>query len=142
MSRALMIGAKHLPQFCWGLSDLHAANIHRLIPQKSKGGKSPHEITTGRIPDLDIMFAKIFGCPCPFEPAYEVEHKRSSKTEWGWFVGVQWPMALIPRPSDNKVLSISRRKVHCHELIYARFDPSSGCKPEANSRYVRGFHTF
>ena len=39
-------------------------------------------------------------------------------------------MALILRPSDNKVLSISRRKVHCHELIYARFDPSSGCKPE------------
>ena len=40
-------------------------------------------------------------------------------------------MALILRPSDHKVLSISRRKVHCHELIYARFDPSSGCKPEA-----------
>jgi hypothetical protein len=63
MSRALMLGAKHLPQFCWGLSDLHAANIHRLIPQKSKGGKSPHEITTGKLPDLDIMFANCFGCP-------------------------------------------------------------------------------
>ena len=131
MSRSQMIGAKHLPQFCWGLSDLHAANTHRLIPQKAKGGKSPYQITTGRIPDLDVMFAKIFGCPCQYEPAYEVEHKRSPKTEWGWFVGVQWPMALILRPSDHKVLSISRRKVHCHELIYARFDPSSGCKPEA-----------
>ena len=100
MSRSQMIGAKHLPQFCWGLSDLHAANTHMLIPQKARGEKSPYQITTGRLPDLEFMFAKIFGCPCQYEPAYEVEHKRSPKTEWGWFVGVQKPMALILRPSD------------------------------------------
>ncbi len=79
---------------------MHAANIHRLIPQKSKGGKSPHEFTTGKLPDLDIMFAKIFGCLCQYEPAYEVEHKRSAKTEWGWFVGAQWPMALMLAEKD------------------------------------------
>ena len=130
MSRALMLGAKHLPQFCWGLSDIHAAYLHMLIPQKMKQWKSPYEITTGRVPDLEVMFAKVFGCPCQYEPANEVEHKRSAKTEWGWFVGIQWPMALILRPHDLKVISISRRKVHCHESIYARFDPASGIKPE------------
>jgi hypothetical protein len=67
------------------------------------------------------MFAKVFGCPYQYEPASEVEHKRSAKTEWGWFVGIQWLMALILRPYDLKVISISRRKVHCHESIYARF---------------------
>jgi hypothetical protein len=39
-------------------------------------------------------------------------------------------MALILRQHDLKVISISRRKVHCHETIYARFDPASGIKPE------------
>ena len=76
------------------------------------------------------MFAKVFGCPCQYEPATEVEHKRSAKTEWGWFVGVQWPMVLVLRPYDLKVISVSRRKVHCHETIYARFNPASGIKPE------------
>jgi hypothetical protein len=39
-------------------------------------------------------------------------------------------MALILRPGDKKVLSISRRKIHCHETIYARFDPATGAKPK------------
>jgi hypothetical protein len=50
MSRALMFGVGHLPQFCWGLSDFYAAYLHNLIPQKAKQGKSLHEITTGREP--------------------------------------------------------------------------------------------
>ncbi len=83
MSRALMLGAMHLPQFCWGLSDFYAAYIHNLIPQQSKQWKSPYELTTGRTPDLDIMFVRVFGCPCQYEPANVVEHKRSAKTEWG-----------------------------------------------------------
>ena len=48
MSRALMLGAPHLPSFCWGLSDYQAAYIHALIPQQSRLKRSPHEITTGR----------------------------------------------------------------------------------------------
>ncbi len=31
-------------------------------------------------------------------------------------------MALILRPEDNKILSISRKKIHCHEMMYAKFD--------------------
>jgi hypothetical protein len=129
MSRALMAGAPHLPQFCWGLSDLQAAYIHKMLPQKSKNMMSPLEKTTGRPPNLEAMFIKVFGCACQYAPMSGAEHKRASKTKWGWFVGVQWPMVLILRPEDKKVISVSRKKVHCHELCYAKFDPTTQSRP-------------
>jgi hypothetical protein len=129
MSRSLMMGAPHLPKMMWGLSDIHAAYLHMTIPQKGKGNVSPYEITTGRVPDKDLLFIRVFGCPCQYEPAQGVEHKRAAKTEWGWYVGVQWPMVLILRPFDHKVLSISRKKVHCHEEMYAKYDPETMTKP-------------
>jgi hypothetical protein len=79
---------------------------------------------------MDLMFIRPFGCPCQYEPAQGVDHKRSAKTEWGWFVGVQWPMALILRPGDNKMLSISRKKVHCYEIMYAKWDPALDHRPK------------
>ena len=130
MSRSLMIGAPHLPKMMWGLSDIHAAYIHMTIPQKGKGGISPYEITTGRVPDKDLLFIRVFGCPCQYEPANSVDHKRAAKTEWGWYVGVQWPMVLILRPFDQKILSISRKKVHCHEEMYAKYDPETMTRPK------------
>ncbi len=36
-----------------------------------------------------------------------------------YFVGMQWPMVLIMRPEDWKVISVSRKKVLCHEERYA-----------------------
>jgi hypothetical protein len=129
MSRAQMLGAPHLPKMMWGLSDLHAAWVHNALPQKAKQGKTPHEMTTGREPDRDLLFLHVFGCPCQYEPADEVDHKRAAKTEWGWFVGLQWPMVMILRPFDNKVISISRKKVHCHEDMYAKFDSEYQTRP-------------
>ena len=129
MSRAQMIGAPHLPKMMWGLSDLHAAYVHSSLPQKGKQGKSPHEITTGRIPNDDLLFIHVFGCSCQYAPANAPDHKRAPKTEWGWFVGVQWPMVLILRPFDNKVISVSRKKVHCHEMMYAKFDAEYQRRP-------------
>jgi hypothetical protein len=126
ISRSLMLGAPHLPTWVWGMADINAVWIHRTLAQKSKQCRSPYEITTGRLPDDDVLFIRVFGCPCQYEPAYAVEHKRSAKTEWGWFVGIQWPMALILRPADNKVLSISS----CHELMYAMFDPEIQLRPQ------------
>ena len=67
MSRSLMLGAPHLPTFVWGMSDLYAAWIHMTLPQKTKGRKSPYEITTGREPDDDVLFIRVFGCPCQYE---------------------------------------------------------------------------
>jgi hypothetical protein len=114
MSRALLLGAPHLPAFCWGLGDLQAAYLHKLVPQKKMNMMTPYQKTTGRIPNEEVLFVKVFGCPCQYEPHEGAIHKRASKTEWGWFVGVQWPMVLILRPYDEKVISVSRKKVHCH----------------------------
>ena len=108
---------------------MYAAIVHSTIPQKGKGGKSPYEIITKRIPNREVMFIHVFGCPCQYEPANSVEHKRAAKTEWGWFVGLQWPMVLILRPFDLKILSISRKKVHCHEEMYAKFNPETMSRP-------------
>jgi hypothetical protein len=124
-----MAGAPHLPKFCWGLSDLQAAYVHKVLPQKANNMKSAWEMSTGRPPNLEAMFIKVFGCACQYAPMEGAEHKRANKTKWGWFVGIQWPMALVLRPEDMKVISVSRKKVHCHELCYAKFDPTTQPRP-------------
>jgi hypothetical protein len=132
MARVLMAGAKHLPRSCWGLADLYAAYLHNLMPQKKLNSVSPFEFRNGRQPDLEVFFVHVFGCPCQYAPITGADHKRASKTEWAWFVGVQWPMVLLLRPEDEKVISVSRHKVHCHEEAYAKYDPSTGGNPLEN----------
>jgi hypothetical protein len=41
-------------------------------------------------------------------------------------------MVLILRPADQKVISVLRMKVHCHELRYAKFDPLTQPRPLIN----------
>jgi hypothetical protein len=72
-----------------------------------------------------------------YEPHGGALHKRGRKTEWGYFVGVQWPMVLILRPEDGKVISVSRKKVLCHEEIYATFDSTKGKTPIADIEAFR-----
>ena len=38
-------------------------------------------------------------------------------------------MVLILRPEDHKILSISRKKVYCHEMMYAKFDAETQTRP-------------
>jgi hypothetical protein len=38
-------------------------------------------------------------------------------------------MALILRPEDKKVISVSRKKIYCHELCFAKFDPTTQPRP-------------
>jgi hypothetical protein len=131
MSRTLMAGATHLPKSCWGLADLYAVFLHDLLGQAKLMGRSPFEFRNGRKPDFDIFFVHVFGCPCQYAPMSGPDHKRARKTEWGYFVGVQWPMVLVLRIEDEKILSVSRHKVHCHEEAYARYDPATGKDPLA-----------
>ena len=131
MGRTLMCGAPHLPAFCWGLADLYAVFIHNLMPQ-AKTKKSPFEDRTGRKPDLDVFFVKVFGAPCQYAPIDGVDHKRAKKTEWGWYVGMQMPMCLVLRPEDEKIISVSRKKIIVHEEYYAKFDPAKGGLPLDN----------
>jgi hypothetical protein len=41
-------------------------------------------------------------------------------------------MVLILRPEDNKVISVSRHTVHCHEEAYTKYDPAKGGNPLEN----------
>jgi hypothetical protein len=111
MSRCLMAEAPHLPACCWGLADIHATQIVEVMPQASKGNLSPYEHKKKRKPDRDSLFIKVFGCPSQYEPWGGALHKRANKTEWGYYVGIQWPMVLIMRPEDWKVISVSRKKM-------------------------------
>ena len=92
---------------------------------------SPFEYRTGREPDLELFFVKVFGAPCQYAPIEGADHKRGRKTEWGWFLGMQPPMCLVLRPDDDEILSVSRKKIHVHEECYAKFDPSEEEMPLA-----------
>jgi hypothetical protein len=131
-SRAMLLGAPHLPNSLWGLADLHAGNVHDVLPQPERGNKSPFEIRKRKKPNIDHLHLKVFGCPCQFAPIDGPEHKRASKTEWGFYVGMQWPMCLVYQPASHKVLSVSRKKIVCHEGMYAYFDPAKS--PIPNTR--------
>ena len=128
-SRAMLLGAPHLPNSLWGLADLNAAYVHDVLPQPERGNKSPFEIRKLKPPNIDHLHIKVFGCPCQFAPIEGPEHKRASKTEWGYFVGMQWPMCLVYQPHSHKVLSVSRKKIICHEGMYAHFDPTKSNTP-------------
>ena len=130
MGRTLMVSSPHLPGFCWGLADLYATYIHDLLPKDKS--KSPYESRTNRKPDLDIFHVKVFGAPCQYAPIDGADHKRGSKTEWGWFVGMQMPMCLVLRPEDDKIISVSRKKLVVHEECFAKFDLSKGGFPLSN----------
>ncbi len=125
MGRTLMCGAPHLPKLCWGLADLYSKEIHDTQVQK-KIECSPYQYRTGREPDLDLLFIKVFGAPCQYSPMDGADHKRALKTEWGWFVGVQNPMCLVLRPEDEKILSVSKKKIIVHEEFYAKFNSANG----------------
>ena len=81
MSRAIKLGAKHLPGWIWGLSDTWAAYVHDVLPQKAKKNRSPYEIRTGKKPDLHLLFVKVFGAACSYSSMAGPEHKRAELSE-------------------------------------------------------------
>jgi hypothetical protein len=130
-SRALLLGAPHLPNSLWGLADIQGAYVQDVLPQPDRSNKSPYEFRHGKKPNIDHLHIKVFGCPCQYAPMDGPEHKRASKTKWGYFVGMQWPMCLVYRSEDNTVISVSRKKLVCHEGMYAYFDPTKAQLPKA-----------
>ena len=126
ISRAMTLGAPHLPKWVWGLADEYATYVHFVIPfsigHERGTGRSPYESVIKRVPDLRAMFVKVFGCPVQYRPAKRFianQSKNDEQTYDGWFVGIQWPMVLVLRKSDMKVISVSRKLVVCYEGSYA-----------------------
>ena len=64
-------------RWIWGL-DIYATVIHDVLPQKTKEDKSPYERRTGKKPDLNKLFIKVFGAPCQYSPMTKPEHKRAN----------------------------------------------------------------
>jgi hypothetical protein len=86
MSRSQMAGAPHMDGSCWGLSDVYCAAIVETLPQQGHDKRSPHEIKKGWVPDPQVLFIHVFGCPVQYEPHGGALHKRGRKPEWGYFV--------------------------------------------------------
>jgi hypothetical protein len=57
--------------------------------------------------------------------------KGGKKTEWDYVVGVQGPMALILRPEDGKIMSVSEKSALSRK-IYTTSDEKKGRAPVAD----------
>jgi hypothetical protein len=117
-SRAMMLGAPHLPKWCWALANGWAVYVGRLLPQSTRGWKCSYFLNTLKAPDWRHMFVHVFGAPCMYSPPEGPVHKRAAQTLEGFFVGVQHPMALVIRKSDMKLISVSKKKLVVYESMY------------------------
>jgi hypothetical protein len=115
LSRSMMLNAPHLPLWCWGLADKNATCVHDVLPQKSKGNKSPLEMRTGKKPNIKDLHIKVFGAPCSHAPMGGAEHKRGQLAERGCFLELQWPMCLVLTNAMGKVINVSRKKISVYE---------------------------
>jgi hypothetical protein len=132
LSRSMMLNAPHLPKWCWGLADKNATHVHDVLPQKSKGNKSPFEMRTGKKPNIKDLHIKVFGAPCSCAPMGGAEHKRGQLTERGHFLGMQWPMCLVLTRAKDKVINVSRKKIRVYEGSYIG-KPGGGDLPSVDA---------
>jgi hypothetical protein len=117
-SRAMLLGAPHLPSWCWALADKFAVTVGRQLPQSTRQWKSAAFLNSGKVPDWRSLCIHVFGSPCLYAPTDGPVHKRAEKTLEGYYVGIQHPMVLILRKHDMKLISCSSKKFVCHESVY------------------------
>ena len=95
--------------------------IHYVLPGKDNG-PSPYELCEGRRPNLRNLCIHILGCPVAFKPMKGTPGHSTNKNRPvcidGYFLGIQWPMILVLRRSDMKVVSVSRKKAVFYESMY------------------------
>ena len=94
-SRAMLLGAPHLPSWCWALADKHAVNVGRQLPQSTRGWKSAAFLSSNKVPHWRSLCIHVFGSPCLYAPPEGPVHKRAEITLEGFYVGTQQPMVLI-----------------------------------------------
>ena len=117
-SRAMMLNAPHLPKWCWALADKYSVYVGRYLPQSTRKWMSSYFLNTGKVPHWRTLCLHVFGAPCKYADIDGPVHKRASMTEDGFFVGVQYPMALVLRKHDMKLISVSTKKIKVFESMY------------------------
>jgi hypothetical protein len=121
LARAFMLGAPHLKANRWGSGFKYADKVNSILPKPSKNGRTPYEIIHKRVPDMDRMCIRVFGCPVQFKPLHTSNVKMHERTIDGYFLGVDAPSMLIERVEVGKkvkMMRISPKKVRCHEGAY------------------------
>ena len=118
MSTSMLIGAPHLPSDSWALADKYTAFIQDFLPQSTRHNHCPYYLRTGRSVPWSLLCIHPFGAPCIFAPIEGAIHKRAPVAEEGFFCGIQWPAVLVRRKSDQKIISVSRKKVKVYEHDY------------------------
>jgi hypothetical protein len=134
-SRAMMLGAPHLPKWVWALADKHAVFVGRFLPQSTRNWKCSYYLNTGRHPPWRFLCLHVFGAPCRYAPMTGPVHKRAELTCEGYYVGVQHPMALVLRKHDMKLISCSTKKIAVYESPYtAPLFMAPPLSPDANAQ--------
>ena len=119
-SRAMQANAPHMPVWCWGVRNQYAVYVLDFLPQSSRDDLSPYFLRTKQRVDLKRKCAHVYGAPVRFSPMGGPPHKRAKMTEKGFFAGVQWPMALVLRKRDKKLISVSPKKMKVYEAAYTK----------------------
>ena len=82
-----MIVGSGLPKAYWGEVALYVAYILNCTLRESLDGKTPYEILTGKIPDIQMIHA--FGCSAYCHIPKEQQSKFEPKAELCVLLGIQ-----------------------------------------------------
>ena len=117
ITRALMIGAPHLPANRWGLAVKQACIINHVLPKARNQGRSAYEVIRKIAPDLQRMYLKVFGAPVQYKSENRKD-KIDERTIDGFYVGVDWPSVLVDDRRTRKILHRSVTKVRVYQGAY------------------------
>ena len=118
MSTAMMLNAPHLKPTDWALCDKYSVYLHDFMPVATRNYSCPWYLRTGRAVPWDVLCIHVMGAPGVYSPMGDPVHKRAALSEEANFMGIQWPAALMRRRTDDKVLSVSRKKIRIYEGAY------------------------
>ena len=124
-SRALMLGAPHLPKNLWGLALKHACWILFVKQLKANDNKSPFECVHRRAPPVSRMSYPVFGCPLQYKHYKKPRNANAERTIDAYFGGKDPPSVLVFDVADQEVVRVSPTMVSPHEYHYCA-QPSKG----------------
>ena len=124
-SRAMMLGAPHLPKNLWGLALKHACWVLFIKGLKANDNKSPFECVHRRVPPVSRMSMLVFGCPLQYKHYSKPRDNNAPRTMDGYFVGKDPPAVLVYDVASKGIVRVSPTRVSPHEYHYCA-RPSKG----------------